>query len=288
MGLKIVAYGAVGEGKSIFCLTMAEVCNVGVIDTEQRWQHLTDPHPTVKPKFPGAEAVKRGVPADVYANPRIIRHDVPWLPKSQNVIWLVQTMDPQYAWECSKIWAQDPEIGGQVRDSASVLWDMLQDSRDPDPSLGGLAWVPVKKADRRMVYTLLESKQHWVLVAHVQETMNAEMKVTGTKPWIEKKSPHWADLVLRFSYSNLDPAPKCVVEKQKVLGGLGGAGLKLGTQFLGATFRQIMEKAGGERGLVSKAAALGEIEANTKRLLTGASAAPYNPAIDSDPKKEGQ
>lgn len=281
MGLKQISYGAFGSGKTAFAATMAEVCSIGVIDTEQRWQYYTEPHPTEKPLVPRDPSM---LGADAYANPRALRQDVDWLPKTSNVIWLVQTMDPMHAWEVSKIWARDGGIGGQVRDSASVLWDMLQDSRDTDPSLGGLAWVPVKRTDRRMVYTLLEGRQHWILIAHLQELMNSEMKVIGTKPWVEKKSPHWADVVMQHVFSSEWPRPKMRVEKEKILGGRGG-GLKVGTVLEAPTFRQVLELAGGDRTVVNKPARLDEIEARTKNLLAQVASSPAQPAADADPKE---
>lgn len=270
MGLKTIAYGLQAAGKTAFAVTMAEVGNIGVIDSEERWQWYTEPHPTVAPRKPSEAAIKAGAPADVYANPRIIRRDKKWLPKSDNVIWLVQTMDPMLAWTCSKIWANDPSIVGQVRDSASVLWDMLQDTRETvsanGKELGGLSWAPVKKVDRRMIYTLIESGQHFILNAHKQEIMDKEMHVIGSKPWVEKRSPHWVDLILQFARGSEDKVPKCRIEEEKILGGLNDA-LAKGTVVMGPTFKQILELAGGARAAVTAATPLSTIDSNTKALV---------------------
>lgn len=270
MGLKIISYGLFGSGKTALAATMAEVCDIGVVDSEQRWQWYTEPHPTVKPKRPSDAAIKAGAPADVYANPRILRHDVAWLPKSENVIWLVQTMDPNLAWECGKIWGRDKSIGGQVRDSASVLWDMLQDTRETvsanGKELGGLSWGPVKRVDRRMHYTLIESGQHYILNAHKQEMYNKEMQVIGSKPWVEKRSPHWVDLVLQTAFGSEDKAPKVRIEEEKLLGGIGGA-LKKGSVMHEPTFKKILMAAGGMREAITAATPIDVIDSNTKALV---------------------
>jgi hypothetical protein len=284
MGLKLLDYGLFGCGKTNFAATMAEVCDIGVIDTESRWQYYTDPHPTVKPKRPSDEAVKRGVPPLIYANPRRLRQDIAWLPKSEHVIWLVQTMDPTEAWECRKIWGTDPSIGGQVCDSASVIWDMLQDSRETHSAngkeLGGLSWAPVKRVDRRMTYTILEVGQHFIANCHKQEIMNKEMQVTGSRPWAEKRMAHWFDLVLQFAFGSEDAAPKARIEEEKILGGMGGA-LKKGTVLAAPTFKQILTLAGGERKVLTDVLPQSTIDERTQQLVNQVAAMPPIPGVDS-------
>lgn len=283
MGLKLLDYSEPGCGKTVFAATMAEVCDIGVVDTEARWQYLTDPHPTAKPKRPSEEAIKRGVPELIYANPRRLRQDVPFLPKTDHVIWLVQTMDPTEAWECRKIWGTDPTIGGQVADSGSVLWDMLQDSRqefsDAGKPLGGLSWAPVKKVARRMVYSILETEQHFIENCHKQEMMSKEMVVTGSRPWNEKRAAHWFDIVMQFARGSEDPAPKARIERQKILGGIGGA-LKEGTVLVAPTFKQILTLAGGERKVLNVAPKQSSIDERTQQLVNQTALVPSIPGVD--------
>lgn len=290
MGLKCLDFGLFGSGKTGFAATMAEICDIGVIDTEQRWQHYTDPHPTAKPKVPSAAAIKAGCPPLIYANPRILisRPDLTWLPKTNHIIWLVQTMDPNIAWECRKIWATDPTIGGQVVDSASVLWDMLQDSRDTEnEKLGGLSWAPVKRLDRRMTYTNVNSGQHYIANCHKQELMDKEMHIIGSRPWAEKRSGHWFDLVLQFVFSSEDKAPKLRVDEEKILGGVAGA-LKKGTIIDGGpTFKQILTRAGGDRSVVTKMESIEQVEISTQKLVNQTASSPSIPGVDSPVSKGG-
>lgn len=289
MGLKILNYGMEGSGKTAFAVTLSEVGNIGVVDTESRWQFYTEPHPTAKPKKP-SDAKLAAAPPEikavlemVYANPRRIRQDVPWLPRNDNIIWLVQTLDPSYAWEVSKIWARDKSICGQVQDSRSVIWDLLGDTRKTHSAsgkeLGGLAWEPVKKTDRRMNYTLIEGEQHFVLNAHKQELMNSKMEVIGTRAWAEKRTGHWIDLTLLFATSSISGLPCARVEKEKILGGLGGA-LKLGTILDHPNFKQILALS----GLQANVAPVGSIDAileRTDKLVNQIAASPVIQGVDT-------
>lgn len=227
-----------------------------------------------------------GVYVQAYAHPRQVRQDVSWLPKTGNVVWLLQTMDPIAAWNVTKVWAQDETIIGFVKDSASVYWDILQDLKDPDEKLGGLAWAPIKRTDRRMTYTLLKSAKHWIITAHTQEKMNAKMEVTARVPWVEKKNPHWADLCVRFHFQPEDAAPRAEVVREKVAGGKDGL-LKQGRVVKAPTFKKFMELTGAVPDLVqAEQPTMEAIEARAKAAITQVRDSAYQPNVDNDPREE--
>lgn len=313
MGLKVVADGFAGAGKTAFAVSMSEVGTIGVVDTESRWQWYTETHPSMKarPEIPGAllgqliradepnpaaaRAHWQGVYAHAYGLPRRVRQDVTWLARNDNTIWLAQTMDPILAWHITRVWALDQEIVGIVKDSGSVLWDILQDSKpvklDPvtgEDKLGGLAWTPVKRTDRRATFTLLKSGKHWIYTAHIQEKMNSKMEVVSTNPWLEKKNPHWADLVIRFHNGPDLKRPRAEVRADKVLGGKGGA-LRLGSTHEGLTFKRLLDLAGAEfaSALAGSSETMEQIDERTKRAVQMVGASPYAKGIDNDPKQGG-
>ena len=306
MGLKVIADGEFGAGKTGFAVSANEVGPMGAVDTEQRWQWYTTPHPTVKPRIeppkemlatltggnPAAEQFWRDIYRIAYGLPRQVRQDKTWLPKSEHVIWLVQTMDPILSWNVTRVWALDPEIVTLVKDSASVLWDILQDSKPVklneagEDTLGGLGWTPVKRTDRRSTYTLLKSGKNWILTAHIQDKMNKKMEIIARVPWLEKKNPHWSDIIIRF-HNDVDwPAPKAEVVKEKVLGGVEGK-LKVGSKAEGLTFKRLLMAAGAELATAAPPLmdTMEQIEEKVSRVVNIVSRSPYNPTSDADPKE---
>lgn len=304
MGLKLIVDGAYGTGKTGFAATLAEVGPIGVADSEQRWQHYTVPHPTERPRTqppagllemlmgPGPftdlqakqlrEAWTKAYAA-AYAHPRQIRDDVAWLPKTANVVWVAQTMDPIQAWNTSRVWALDPGIVGIVKDSESVYWDVLQDLREDDEKKGGLTWAPIKRTSRRMVYTLMKSGKHWILVAHTQDIMNKAMEVIDTRPWVEKKNPHWADICLQFTRQE-NTAPRATVRREKVAAGKAGA-LAQGKVLVSPSFKGLLGLCGSLPDLIETPSdTMEQIEARAKAAVSRVAGTAYQPGVDNDPK----
>ncbi len=302
MGLKVIVDGAFGSGKTALAATLAEVGPVGVCDSEQRWQYYTVPHPHIQPRTAMPPEIMvalnpagdgklakawTAVYVEAYAAPRMLRQDVAWLPKTENVVWLVQTMDPINAWNVTRIWANDAGIKGLVKDSASVYWDILQDAVDRSSNLGGLAWTPVKRTDRRSTYTLLKSGKHWILTAHTQEKMNAKMEVVARVPWVEKKNPHWADLVLRMHFQENEKVPRCEVVKEKILGGKGGA-LRKGVIVSGLTFGKLLSMAGTIAEPAKSGETMEKVERRVESAVARISKSAYQPGVDNEPKEVGK
>lgn len=273
MGLKVIAYGAWGSGKTAFAASAAEVGPMGVVDNEQRWQHYTIPHPTEKAR----KYLHEGTEIPAYAYPRLLRQDVAWLPRTEHTIWLVQTMEPGLAWACVQAWAKDPSIKTQVLDSASVLWDLLSDgayeAQAENEKLGGLAWVPVKKTFRRITFAMMASGQNWIQIAHRQEILDKAMRVQDVRPWTEKKSPHWADIIAQFVLGEKG-LPRMRVEKEKVLGGAGGTALKSGTILEAPTFKQVLVLAGEREALPTGSPNMEEIERRASATVAAVAGTP--------------
>lgn len=215
MGLKAIAFGSYKSGKSVFGLSLAEVGPIGLIDTEYRMEWYTTPIigiPATPPRL-------------YYTNERRVRPTLPFLSKATHPIYLVQTQEVGVAGAAIEAWAKDPAISGIVIDSGSVLWDLLQDTRDEsDPKTAMLSWTPVKKTNRRLMYAAMASGKHLLITAHTQDRykkVGKELVVDGVRPWLEKKTPHWADLTLQFLYPEGAPHPVVQIDGEGV-GGQGG------------------------------------------------------------------
>lgn len=212
MGLKTIGYGPYKSGKSVFGLSMAEVGHIGLIDTEDRMEWYTAPPASPVPVEP--------FPFD---NPRLVR-PLPFLAGARHVVYLVQTKEIAVAGRAIEAWTRDARIAGIVIDSGSVLWDLLQDTRDEsDPRTAMLSWTPVKRTNRRLMYAAMSGGKHLLITAHTQEKykkVGRELAVDGVRPWLEKKTPHWADLTLEFAYPDNSPHPVARVDGE----GLGGQG----------------------------------------------------------------
>lgn len=231
MGLKMITFAPYKSGKTVFGLTMAELGPIGIVDTEQRIQWYTTPHPSVKPAaFP-------------YDKPRALRPDLAFFPQNSYVVHLVETMEIAVAGRAIEAWTKDPDIFGVTLDSGSILWDLLQDTRDEsDPKTAMLSWTPVKRTNRRLFYALMSGGKHVVVSSHSQDVykkVGRELTVTGVRPWLEKKSPHWCDLVLEFAFPDGAAAPGCRVAGE----GIGGAGGLTKGKIIGdPTFKKILDK----------------------------------------------
>jgi hypothetical protein len=232
VGLKTIGFASYKSGKTVFGLTMAEVGNIGVVDTESRVQWYTIPHPnkTKEVMFP-------------YNNPRLLRPDLHFLPKTENIIYLVETMELGVAGKAIQEFSKNNAIVGMSIDSGSILWDELQATRDDsDPKMSMLSWTPIKRTNRRLLYAMTSGNKHVFLSAHAQVMMKkvgSELVETGIKPWLEKKTPHWADIVLEFNYPDDAPYPAFRVAGE----GIGGAGgLTRGKIVEDPTFKKLLDR----------------------------------------------
>jgi hypothetical protein len=219
IGLKTIAYGPYKSGKSVFGLTLAELGPIGLIDTEYRHEWYTEPAPALSAT--GAALPTRPFP---YDNPRLVR-PLPFLAAARGEVYLVQTQEIGVVGRAIEAWTRDPAMAGIVIDSGSVVWDLLQDTRDDSNEKASmLSWTPVKKVNRRLMYAAMSGGKHLIITAHTQEKFSKvgrELVVTGVRPWLEKKSPHWADLTLEFTYPDGCPHPIARVDGEGI-GGQGG------------------------------------------------------------------
>lgn len=236
MGLKSIVFGPYKSTKTTFCLTMAEAGPLGAVDTEGRWQWLTIPHPTIKPgTFP-------------FDNPRQIRPDLTYLPKIEHPIYLVETQQFDRCGKAMEGFTSNKSIVSVCCDSDSVIWDLLQDTRDTsDPRVAMLAWGEVKRFWRRLHYAMASGNKHLVVTAHAQDIykkVGSEIVTVGTKPWLEKKTPHWVELILELQLPEAHVGMPPPSPQMKVIGeGIGGVGgLHKGAIIETPTFMKILNR----------------------------------------------
>lgn len=242
MGLRVIVSAPYKHGKTVLGVTVAELGPIGVLDSESRWQHFTAPHPSISPsKFP-------------FDSPRAIRTDNgmcetnPVLRASlsrASVAYVVQTKDIGEAGRAVAEFTGHPDITGIVIDSGSVYWDLFQDTRDDsDPKTAMLSWTPIKRYLKRFHYALDFGGKHVLETAHVQDIIKkvgSEFIKAGERPWLEKKTPHWADLVGTLDYPENAPFPTFIVTGE----GIGGSGgLRRGARVENPTFAKLVAMAG--------------------------------------------
>ena len=244
MGLRVIAYAPFKQGKTVLGLTMAELGDVGILDSEARLQHYTIPHPSIKPAaFP-------------FDHPRAVRTDNEMCrlnPKLKaalakaGCVYVVQTKDIHEAGRAIAEFTSAPALCGIVIDSGSILWDLFQDTRDDsDPRMSMLSWTPIKRYLKRFHYSLDYGEKHVLETAHVQEVIKKvgeQFVKAGERPWLEKKTPHWADLTVTLDYPDNAAWPTLVVMGE----GIGGAGgLRRGARLENATFGDLVQRAGAD------------------------------------------
>jgi len=278
MGLKAIAFGSYKSGKTAFGLSMAALGPVGVIDTEDRLEWYTVPAVTQPRPFP-------------FDNPRRVR-PLPFLAAATGIIYLVQTKEVGRVGQAVEGFTRDASLVGVVIDSGSVVWDLLQDTRDEsDPRTAMLSWAPVKKTNRRLMYAAMSGGKHLLITAHTQEKftkVGRELVVSGVRPWLEKKTPHWADLTLEFTYPDGAPHPVMRVDGE----GVGGQGGIVRGAILGDYTKTPPEPAPTFPGLLQRLAFVAppppgdpdpdELEYRNRTTVEAVGGAPKIPGVDED------
>ncbi len=286
MGLRVIASAQFKMGKTVFALSMAELGPIGVLDSEGRWQHYTKKHPTIKPGlFPyHCPVLPKLDNAMCKNNPKLLA-----ALKKATVIYVVQTKDLQEGGRAVAEWTTNPDLIGIVIDSGSVLWDLFQDTRDDsDPKTAMLSWTPIKKFLKRFHYSLDYGGKHIIETAHVQDVIKkvgSEFVTTGQRPWLEKKTPHWADMTISFEYPQGAKWPSLIVEGE----GIGGAGgLTRGVKMENCTFGELVRLTGATVGddALTPAMAPQEVEYRNKRAMEKIGKTTV-PGVDDNPKLPG-
>jgi hypothetical protein len=285
MGLRVIAYAPFKQGKTVLGLTMAELGDVGILDSEARLQHYTIPHPSIQPaKFP-------------FDHPRAVRIDNEMCalnPKLKEAlskagcVYVVQTKDIHEAGRAIAEFTSAPGLAGIVIDSGSILWDLFQDTRDDsDPKTAMLSWTPIKRYLKRFHYSLDYGEKHILETAHVQEVIKkvgSEFVKVGERPWLEKKTPHWADLTVSLEYPDNAKWPTMVVQGE----GIGGAGgLRRGARVENPTFGELVRRVGALEGAITPARPEEEVTYRNAATLERIGASAPIKGVDDNEKLPG-
>lgn len=259
---KTIAFSPPKTGKTVFGLTMFECGTIYIIDTEARVHHYTVPHPGVDPaSFP-------------FDNPRIPRLDNHMVQSNPvlkaafeagiskgHKIYLVQSIALDVIKDALYAFNRSPEIFGGVVDSSTVIWDYIMDLRDTSNDVGSgtdlKSWIGPKTYNRRMFHGFIASGKHVLVTAHPQEKLKLKELADGRRefvvdkviPHVEKKVPHWADMVVAMEVPPKDPKhpdapifPRLRVVDEG-LGGLGG--LTRGARMENPTYKALIDRLGG-------------------------------------------
>lgn len=308
-GLKAILFGTYKVGKTVMALSSAELGNVGYVDTERRLHLYTRPEPAARlPEAALAALIagiirKGGSPKAAedfarkvaYANPRRLRLDLDRINSNpvaaeafkrgaENIIWLVQSEELNVAKLSVEVWSFDDEIKTLVTDSASIHWDLMQDTIDQlDEKVRMLGWGDVKRFDRRYRYALMNSNKHAILIAQLQEKGKmvkdgggkTQWQITGVVPWIEKKAPHWADLIARFETEPKTGLPRMIITGE----GMGGPnGLCVNTAVNNPTFAGLVKRIGWIPPVESANAS--NIERSNVEAVSRVAHSPHIPGVD--------
>lgn len=267
MGLKEIAFAPFKSGKTVHGISASQLGGVGYIDTEYHARGYLDPHPKLKPGAPPFH-----LPMTTRKNLSMCQQN-PTLAEAfanENPIFLLETMDLQTTMAALQAFSRTPEISTIVLDSGSITWDLIGDiadalheesaaknlakGRDEQSTLGRLAWNKPKKYNRRLFYACMRSGKHIIITSHQAETWkegsDGKLILTGVRPWLEKKSPHWADLIVEFAMpsARMDtstgkmsvPVPSIKVVGENLGGGPNGSLVK-GTVLNNPTFKTLVD-----------------------------------------------
>jgi len=267
MGLKEISFAPFKMGKTVHALSAVELGDVGYIDNEFHARPYLHPHATLKP---------RGKPFQMPMQTRTDLHMCQANPTigqafaSRNTVYLFESMDFGDQMAAVEAFSNEPSIATIVLDSGSIIWDLLGDvadelneesarknaekGRGDQSTLGRLAWNKPKKYNRRMFYACMRSGKHIIMTSHQQENWkeggDGKLVLVGVKPWLEKKSPHWADLTVEFALPDAKRdtstgdlvygVPSVKVVGENLGGGPNGCFVK-GTVIKNPTFKQLVD-----------------------------------------------
>lgn len=268
MGLKTIEVAPFKMGKTVLALSSAQVGGVGYIDNEYHARPYLEKHPTLKSggEFPFHEPMKTRTNLGMcQTNPAIATAF-----GTMNPVFLVETMDFGAQMAALSAFADSKEVKTIVIDSGSVVWDLLGDiadsiheesaaknaarGRDVGSTMGRLAWNKPKKYNRRFFYACLRSGKHIIVTAHMQEEWkegaDGKLVLAGVRPWLEKKSPHWADLIVEVAMpkaqldtttgKQIPPVPSIKIMGENLGGGPDGT-LTKGKVLTNPTFATLIE-----------------------------------------------
>lgn len=265
MGLKTITFASFKNGKTVFALSAAQIGPVGYIDNEYHarpylMEHTTIPQGSMPFPFNMPMQTCPDLPMCV-SNPIIGAAF-----GTTNPVFLVETQELDTALEAVKAFGAHPSIVTIVTDSGSVFWDLTGDMADEAheeslqkniekgkgdfSTLGRLAWNKPKKYNRRVYYAQMRCGKHIIHTAHVQEEYKNNKPTGRIQPWLEKKSPHWADLVVEIALPGLsvgeDGKPVTPVPSILVVGDnlAGRGGITRGKVIQNATFKHLIDATG--------------------------------------------
>lgn len=266
MGLKEISFAPFKSGKTVHAVSATQLGGVGYIDTEFHARAYLQAHPKIKSGQPPF-----GLPMTTRKNLSMCR-DNPAIAEAfnnENPVFLFETMDLGTTMAALQAYSLTPEISTIVLDSGSLIWDLIGDiadtlhdesakknaarGKDEQSTLGRLAWNKPKKYNRRLFYACMRSGKHIIITSHVQESWkesDGKLVLTGVKPWLEKKSPHWADLIIEFAMpeAKMDtgtgkmsvPVPSIKIVGENLGGGPDGKLVK-GTVLRNPTFKTLVD-----------------------------------------------
>jgi len=236
MPLKQLIYADPKQGKTLYVLSMAAGGALAYADDEYALDWYLEPHPdeTVTP-FSATNKEVLTTTIRPHIRKLLGLPDTP-LP----VVYWLQTQEIAKLKNFIAAAAARSFIFGIGIDSLSVVWDLASDTVEEAPEKsGGLAWKEAKRIMRRFQYALLGSKKHYVCTSHRQISYTAQMVITGSGPWVEKKTPHWLDLIGRMEYIKGKPPTL------EVMGERSGGLLPLGTKVEAPTWDKVFHLFGG-------------------------------------------
>lgn len=265
MGLKVINFAAFKQGKTVLGLSAVELGAVGYHDNEYHARPYLRPHSTTKPAaFPFDKPMETRTDLGMCTSNPVIAAAF----ASRSPIFLVETMEFDAVTQATEAFANDPRVVTMVYDSGSIVWDLVGDLADEaneesalkneakgrgyESTIGRLAWTKPKKFLRRMFYAQMQSGKHIYITAHVQEVfkeVDGKLTLVGVKPWLEKKSPHFADLIteavmpegkMDYATGKMSlPTPKIKVVGENLGGGLNNCFAK-GTVIDNPTFARLV------------------------------------------------
>lgn len=264
--MKQINFAGFKQGKTVLGLSAVEIGAVGYCDNEYHARPYLEPHASVRPgEFPFNMPMQtRSDLGMCQSNPVIAAAFA-----SRHPIFLIESMEFDEVMGATEAFAADPRIITIVYDSGSVIWDLIGDLADEaneesarkneartgvyESKIGRLAWSKPKKYLRRMFYAQMRSQKHIYITSHVQEVFkegnDGKLQLVGVKPWMEKKSPHFADLITEAMMPEVKtdpitgkrtiPLPRIKVVGENLGGGPGNCFAK-GTIIENPTFARLI------------------------------------------------
>lgn len=262
---RVLLAGLPKSGKTIFGLSACALGKVAITDTEYVLQEYVEEHPTAKtprgfPMYTPMAHVKKllGIPASEFPE-----------------IAILQSNDLSVVRSFLTTVAADPTVVTIVRDSQSMIWDMVKatvTSRDQ--------WNPAKAPLRIIHGELMASKKHLIMTAHLDRLYNEAMTATvGEKADTEKKDGYAATWELHLTFGEGMTHPVA-----KVVGEVSGGRIPRGTRIENPSFPKFLDLIGRPRPLLGSVVTAEEAAYRAANEVNLASAAMQ--AVNNANKKE--